>query len=381
MAMPLSTRAECWVWYGLAIGAVVMRYQSQYLVRKRRFFDKMTIDDILMAIIVLIYTTSISALYIYFDIVATTDFDALTPDEYAAVGRKMGILNILSETTMQTTLWGNKCCLLLLYNRLTSLFGHYRKTWVSVAAYTGLAYVAVIVSLYGGWCRPFSEYMELQPENGESLPRLEADGMRSAVPRTSYWKEADSCFFSGMLDMEELQHIANHDEPIDGSGASSNPGYINQPVKDENRKMLCAILTKVAVFTYSTDFVWFMWCVRETSTAMLVGNLVLGMPTLRAAWRCVFPQSSITPLRDGESSAGTGETYATYNTAKKVSRVGSDAWSAGEQQHHHGGGPSQWNSPPAARAAISSVYTDFELYGKAGAKGESRRLSMGSEHV
>ncbi|KAJ3947735.1 uncharacterized protein N0V96_001969 [Colletotrichum fioriniae] len=144
--------------------------------------------------------------------------------------------------------------------------------------------------------------------------------------------------------------------------------------------MLCAILTKVAVFTYSTDFVWFMWCVRETSTAMLVGNLVLGMPTLRAAWRCVFPQSRSTPLRDGESSAGTGETYATYNTVKKVSRVGSDAWSAAEQEQH-GGGPSQWNSPPPARVAISSVYTDFELYGKAGAKGESRIVLMGPENV
>lgn len=113
---------------------------------------------------------------------------------------------------------------------------------------------------------------------------------------------------------------------------------------------------------------------------MLVGNLVLGMPTLRAAWRCVFPQSRSTPLRDGESSAGTGETYATYNTVKRVSRVGSDAWSAAEQEQH-GGGPSQWNSPPPARVAISSVYTDFELYGKAGAKGESRIVSMGPENV
>ncbi|KXH37563.1 hypothetical protein CSIM01_07491 [Colletotrichum simmondsii] len=365
MAMPLSTRAECWVWYGLAIGAVVMRYQSQYLVRKRRFFDKMTIDDILMAIIVLIYTTSISALYIYFDIVATTDFDALAPDEYAAVGRKMGILNILSETSMQTTLWGNKCCLLLLYNRLT-LFGHYRKTWVSVAAYTGLAYVAVIVSLYGGWCRPFSEYMELQPENAECLT----------------WKNYNILQITMNLSTDLVLLLI--------------PVTLISRLKMKIGKkllliclfsmgvfvMLCAILTKVAVFTYSTDFVWFMWCVRETSTAMLVGNLVLGMPTLRAAWRCVFPQSTSTPLRDGESSAGTGETYATYNTAKKVSRVGSDAWSAAEQQHHHdGGGPSQWNAPPATRVAISSVYTDFELYGKAGAKGESRRLSMGSEHV
>ncbi|KAK7436239.1 hypothetical protein Landi51_12651 [Colletotrichum acutatum] len=351
MALPLSTRAECWVWYSLAIGAVVMRYQSQYLVRKRRFFDKMTVDDMLMAIIVLIYTTSIAALYIYFDIVATTDFDALTPNEYAAVGRKMGILNIVSETSMQTTLWALLPSLLQ-HKVLTigSLFGHYQKTWVSVAAYTGLAYVAVIVSLYGGWCRPFSEYMELQPEN---MLLLIPVTLISRLKMKFGKKLLLICLFSMGVFV-----------------------------------MLCAILTKVAVFTYSTDFVWFMWCVRETSTAMLVGNLVLGMPTLRAAWRCVFPQSRNTPLRDGESSAGTGETYATYNTVKKVSRVGSDAWSAAEQQQQqqqqqqqHGGGPSQWNSPPAARVAISSVYTDFELYGKAGAKGESRRLSMGSENV
>ncbi|KAK1639009.1 hypothetical protein BDP81DRAFT_195303 [Colletotrichum phormii] len=338
------------------------RYEiSQYLVRKRRFFDKITVDDILMAIIVLIYTTSISALYIYFNIDASTDFDALTPNEYAAVGRRMGIMNILSETSMQTTLWGNKCCLLLLYNRLT-LFGHYRKTWVSVAAYTGFAYVAVIVSLYGGWCRPFSDYMELEPENMECLT----------------WKNYNILQITMNLSTDLVLLLI----PVT---------LISQLKMKIGKKllliclfsmgvfvMLCAILTKVAVFTYSTDPVWFMWCVRETSTAMLVGNLVLGMPILRAAWRCVFPQSRNAPPRDGESSAGTGETYATYNTAKKVSRVGSDAWLSPEQQHH-GGGPSQWNSPPAARVAISSVYTDFELYGKAGAKDETRGLSMGPE--
>lgn len=69
--------------------------------------------------------------------------------------------------------------------------------------------------------------MELQPENCESFHRLEAGDIRSVVSRIGYWKEADSYFFSGMLDMEELQHIANYYEPFDGPGASSHPGYIN----------------------------------------------------------------------------------------------------------------------------------------------------------
>ncbi|KAJ0158294.1 hypothetical protein CTA2_11917, partial [Colletotrichum tanaceti] len=123
-----------------------------------------------MIVLVFIYTTAIAALYIYFEIFAKTDFETITPEQDAAIGYKLGVLNILAETAIQTTLWGNKCCLLILYNRLT-LLGHYRKTWFIVAGFTGLAYLTVIVALYGGWCRPFSDYMELVPGNCKSLHR------------------------------------------------------------------------------------------------------------------------------------------------------------------------------------------------------------------
>ncbi|WDK19868.1 hypothetical protein CGRA01v4_11155 [Colletotrichum graminicola] len=92
------------------------------------------------------------------------DFDNITPGEEASVG----IYNILAETAIQTTLWGNKCCLLILYNRLV-LFGHQVTLWIIVAAYTWLTYVAVMVALYGGWCRPFSDYLVLEPGNMECL--------------------------------------------------------------------------------------------------------------------------------------------------------------------------------------------------------------------
>lgn len=53
--------------------------------------------------------------------------------------------------------------------------------------------------------------------------------------------------------------------------------------------MISAILLKVAVFTHSTDPVWFLWVVREFSTAMLVGNLVLCMPVFRIWFKPLIP--------------------------------------------------------------------------------------------
>ncbi|KZL70983.1 family decarboxylase, partial [Colletotrichum tofieldiae] len=125
-------------------------------------------DDILMIIITFIYTAAIFGLYKYSDIYANTDFNSIIPNQPSAVSRTLGILNILAETSIQTTLWGNKCCLLLLYNRLT-LFNNQIMLWAMVAAYTGLSYLAIIVALYKGWCRPFSDYLVLVPGNLECL--------------------------------------------------------------------------------------------------------------------------------------------------------------------------------------------------------------------
>lgn len=66
-----------------------------------------------------IYTAAIVALFTYFEINSGVDHDNVTPADNFVTGRKLGILNILAETAIQTTLWGNKCCLLLLYIRLT----------------------------------------------------------------------------------------------------------------------------------------------------------------------------------------------------------------------------------------------------------------------
>ncbi|OHW95633.1 hypothetical protein CSPAE12_05803 [Colletotrichum incanum] len=353
MSLPLSAKAECWIWFALAICSVIMRFMSQYIIRKRKFLSNIPVDDVLMLILVFIYTAAVAALYMYFDIVAETDFESITPEQDAAIGHELGILNILAETAIQTTLWGNKCCLLFLYNRL-ALLGHYRKTWFVVATYTGLAYLAVIVALYGGWCRPFSDYMKLEPGNIQCLTwrkynilqitmNLSTDLVLLLIPVTLISKLK-------MKIGKKLLLICLFSMGV----------FV----------MICAILMKAAVFTNSTDPIWFLWSVREVSTAMLVGNLVLGMPILKTWWRCFVPGGD-SSTRGKSSTAGSGAS-ATSALPRKVTRDPT------------GSAASEPRSPrlaSPARVTINSVYTDVELYGKDGARGTSRRLSVGQESV
>ncbi|KAK1987961.1 hypothetical protein LZ30DRAFT_579113 [Colletotrichum cereale] len=325
---------------------------SQYIVRKRKFLSDIPVDDVLMLILVLVYTTSIVALYEYFEIFSETDIEALTPEENVAIGRKLGIINIVVESSIQTTLWGNKCCLLLLYNRLT-LFGHYRKTWIIVATYTGLAYIAVIVAFYGGWCRPFSGYMEFEPENAQCLT----------------WKKYNILQITMNLSTDLILLLIPVTLIIQLKMKIGKKLLLICLFSMGLFVMLCAILMKIAVFTDSTNPIWFLWCVREVSTAMLVGNLVLGMPVLRTWWRCLVPGAD-NSARDKPSTAGSDAS----GKVMMKNGAGDRAMSAVSEP-----GASRLAFP--GRVTINSIYTDFELYGKAGPGGTSRRMSLGQESV
>ncbi|KAK1970253.1 hypothetical protein LY78DRAFT_700247 [Colletotrichum sublineola] len=164
MSLSKSDKAETWVWFCLVITTVTFRYISQYIVRKQKFLREIPMEDILMVIIVLTYTTSLVFLYLYLETSSDMDHRNITSEYESFVARRLGILGVLLETALQTTLWGNKACLLLFYNRL-SLLGIEHKFSVVISIFLGLSYVAIIVALYYGWCRPFSEYLVLHPQN------------------------------------------------------------------------------------------------------------------------------------------------------------------------------------------------------------------------
>ncbi|KAJ0289292.1 hypothetical protein COL940_001488 [Colletotrichum noveboracense] len=299
MGNPVEMTAECWVWYCLAMTAVVIRFTSQYIVRKRKFIKEIPPDDILMLLLSITYTTAIVALFLYFEIVSDVDLDNITAEDNYGVGRKLGILNILAETSMQTTLWGNKCCILLLYHRLTYVGS-------SLECLTWLHYNSLQLSL-----------------------NLSTDLILLVIPVVLISR-------------------------------------LNMKI---GKKILLVCLFSLGIFV--TAPIWFLWCVREVSTAMLVGNLPLCMPTFRVWWRFFFPGSGASAM-PGPHESGSGASAVTKRSVATTA-VFSEAAGSG------GGESSTWGSSPAR----SRMNDDIEMYGtsKGGARGEGRRLSVDEESV
>ncbi|KAF6826161.1 UbiD family decarboxylase [Colletotrichum plurivorum] len=321
--------------------------EMTYSVRKRDFIKQIPPDDILMLIIAFIYTIAIVALFTYFEINSEVDYTNITPEDNFVTGRKLGILNILAETAMQTTLWGNKCCLLLLYIRLT--------LWVMVSAYTASAFVAIMVALYGGWCRPFSDYLVLEPDDMECVT----------------WTQYNILQLTLNLSTDLILLII---PVVMVSRLKMKLGNLGIFV------MLAAILTKVTVFANSLQPVWFLWCVREVSTAMLVGNLALCMPIARSCWAFFFPGSGSTAGANSGASGLSGAGSSAAGSSKKSARmtVASDD-SRGGTASSEGGESSRWASSPARNSHIEGY--DIEMLGKGGLTGSSRRLSVGEDSV
>ncbi|WDK19598.1 hypothetical protein CGRA01v4_10885 [Colletotrichum graminicola] len=270
MSLSSSYKTETWVWFCLAITVVFIRYLSQYTVRKQKFLKDMPKEDILMAIIVITYTTSLVSLYLYFQTASNMDHSNNTPEYESAVARRLGILGLLLETALQTTLWGNKFCLLLFYNRLT-FFGTEHKLLLLFMISIGLPYIAVIVVLYDGWCRPFSELLVLHPQNEQCLSWIKYNILQLSMNLST----------DIVLILIPVTRISRLKMKIEKKLMLVTLFSMGIFV------MLAAILLKVAVFSSSADLIdppWIIWAVREVSMAVLVGNLVFCVPVLKMLW-------------------------------------------------------------------------------------------------
>ncbi|KAK2025050.1 hypothetical protein LX32DRAFT_597585 [Colletotrichum zoysiae] len=131
----------------------------------------------------------------------------------------------------------------------------------------GLPYIAVIVVLYDGWCRPFSEFLVLHPQNEQCLSWIKYNILQLSMNLST----------DMVLILIPVARISRLKMKI---------GKILLIMADL-KHMLSAILLKVAVFSGSADLIdppWIVWAVREVSMAVLVGNLVLCVPVLKMLW-------------------------------------------------------------------------------------------------
>ncbi|KAK1975192.1 hypothetical protein LZ30DRAFT_366831 [Colletotrichum cereale] len=223
--------------------------------------------------------------------------------------------------------------------------------------FAGLSYVAVIVALYGGWCRPFSDYLVLRPQNEECLTWFHYNILQLAMNIST----------DLVLILIPVTLISRMKMKIGKKllliGLFSMGIFV----------MLAAILLKVAVFTNSTDPVWLIWCAREISTAMLVGNLVLCMPILKMWWR--FFSHGIGSVTKGSSTSG--------NSARK--RITQDSQSGGCRTATAMSEPgfSRWGSTAGAPQSPKDHgrMFDVDLEEQSGAATANRGVSKSQEGI
>jgi hypothetical protein len=92
-------------------------------------------------------------------------------------------------------------------------------------------------------------------------------------------------------------------------------------------QIICAILTKYYTLTDSLSVVWEVWYIRETSMALLVGNLLLCTELLRrifAYFGTVTGLTSVEKTVNFEDSSTLGNTHGSIGHIPAKSTRGSD---------------------------------------------------------
>ncbi|KAI1080374.1 hypothetical protein F5B20DRAFT_580408 [Whalleya microplaca] len=251
--------AEAWTWYALVWVVVSARITSRrYLFGS---FKKMQIDDILILIVMMTDTV----LMVGMTILSHTSSNLINPDDHSVLSpddikeRTLGSKLVLVVEQMQIiTIWTIKCCLLILYSRLTmSLKQNIAVKFVS--AYVAVGFVVMEILYFGVWCRPFSQYWAVPPANIQC----------SAA--------TNHLITNAVLNISSDIMIILIPLPV----------FLQVQLPPKRKAVLCcifclglftilsAILNKYYSFTEPFGSSWTFWYIRESSTAIIAANLPL----------------------------------------------------------------------------------------------------------
>jgi hypothetical protein len=244
---------------------------------------------------------------VFLNIDATVNTNLIPPDDVPHLTqqdiqqRTWGSKTVLLvEQCMCAVQWGTKVCLLILYWRLTQ---NLKQNLVVklVSAYVAATYIVMEILYFGYWCRPFHDYWQTPTSNTECTTAL-----HHLILNLAFNLSSDLMIMSIPTPMILKAHM------------------------DVKRKVLlvfpftlgvftiaCAIASKHLTFTQPFSADWVFWYTRESSTAMIVTNMIYTWPLIRR----VFHLKSFF----GESDHGTtmdsvyqrGESNATAHSVQK----------------------------------------------------------------
>ncbi|KAM5343869.1 hypothetical protein ACJ41O_012406 [Fusarium nematophilum] len=256
---------ETWTWYGITWLIVIVRLLSRRLVVGS--VKKYQTDDYLM----ILAMACDAALIACINIVSHTSSNLIDPNRTIALSpaeisrRRFGSKIILVAEQLQcTVIWLVKFCLLLMYNRLTTNLS-YNRVVKAVAVYVGVGFVVMEILYFGVWCRPFSQYWAVPPDNVQC-----STATHHLITNATLNISSDVMII--LLPM---------------------PLFLQSNATAKIKVALCCIyavgiftivsaaLSKYYSFTDPFGADWTSWYIRESSTALIVANLPLTWPLVR----------------------------------------------------------------------------------------------------
>lgn len=316
---------ESWILYALGVLLVACRMASRRM--KLGKWRNLMIDDYLMLFALVNFT----GVVISINEVAKNGSNYMSPEEAAALTPEGvhdavygSIMTFVLEIFTITGTWTVKACLLILYGRLTRHTLTRQHLLVKITAgYCGFTYVVVILLFIFFWCHPTYEYW--------------------AVP----------------VRIEQCATYYNHMIFATACNISSDIILLFIPVPiilktrlPKKRKIiltcilglgvlniLAAILNRFYNFKNPNSYVFLYWYVAEVGIAMLVGNMPLCWPVLRAIFG-VHDQTG-TPAYKGQTISGGGHKHKKPKSMLSTSVMGTTLWDKLDDQEEGTAGPTR----------------------------------------
>jgi hypothetical protein len=227
----------------------------------------------------------------------------LTPSDLATRihGSK---LVLIVEQLQIAVIWSCKACLLILYHRLTHLVSPIAHLAIKLLAlYTLLSLLVMELLFFTLWCRPFSQYWAIPPNNPKQCGALTHHLIINAISNIS----SDVIMLAIALPMF-IRSLLPLKRKLVLSGIFSLGFFV----------VLAAVLNKYFSLREggrtAENKGWLRWYVRESSTAVLVANLPFTWTLLRKGFGLgAFDEERVTGVAYHSSRSAGGRRAARGN--------------------------------------------------------------------
>ncbi|KAJ5774096.1 hypothetical protein N7457_008992 [Penicillium paradoxum] len=232
-------------------------------------FKRLFVDDYVMTATFAVYTTllvliQISARYAT-NLMDPKEYDQVLADPKQVSDRIYGSKIVIGlEQCMLISTWGVKTCMLMLYWRITQNLKS--NLYIKIlSVYVAVGFVVIMVTYYGVYCRPFSQYWAMPVKDLQC-----ATYQHYSITQAVFNISSDVVMFIIPIPLL-IQAQLKRRRKVVLIGVMSLGLFT----------VIAAILNKYFNFASPLTTTYQIWYIREASTSIYVANLMCWWPLLR----------------------------------------------------------------------------------------------------